>query len=62
LKPSLLQGLHINQETQATDSKGRVHIVNSYMEDGTDTNWASSRRKAVYTTGTVTWMEHGITT
>ena len=38
---------YINQETQATDSKGRVHIVNSYMEDGTDTNWASSRRKAV---------------
>lgn len=38
---------YINQETQATDSKGRVHIVNSYMEDGTDSNWASSRRKAV---------------
>jgi len=38
---------YINQETQATDSKGRVHIVNSYMTDGTDSNWASSRRKAV---------------
>ena len=38
---------YINQETQATDSKGRVHIVNSYMVDGTDSNWASSRTKAV---------------
>lgn len=38
---------YINQETQATDSKGRVHIVSSYMVDGTDSNWASSRTKAV---------------
>ncbi|MDP4276135.1 MAG: BNR repeat-containing protein [Bacteroidota bacterium] len=38
---------YINQETQATDSKGRVHIVNSYMEDGTDSNWTTSRTKAV---------------
>lgn len=38
---------YINQETQATDSKGRVHIVNSYMTGGTDSNWASSRTKAV---------------
>lgn len=38
---------YINQESQATDSKGRIHIVNSYMIDGTDSNWASSRTKAV---------------
>ena len=38
---------YINQETQTCDSKGRVHIVNSYMNDGTDSNWASSRKKAV---------------
>ncbi len=38
---------YINQETQATDSKGRVHIAVSYMEEGTDMNWASSRSKAV---------------
>lgn len=38
---------YINQESQATDSKGRVHIINSYMEEGTESNWASSRTKAV---------------
>lgn len=38
---------YINQETQATDSKGRVHIVNSYMVDGTETNWTTARTKAV---------------
>ena len=40
---------YINQESQVTDSKGRVHILNSYMPDGTgtDQNWNSSRKKAV---------------
>lgn len=38
---------YINQETQSCDSKGRVHIVNSYMDSGTDSNWSSSRSKAV---------------
>ena len=38
---------YINQETQSSDSKGRVHIVNSYMDSGTDSNWSSSRSKAV---------------
>jgi hypothetical protein len=38
---------YINQETQTCDGKGRVHIVNSYMNEGTDSNWASSRKKAV---------------
>lgn len=38
---------YINQESQATDSKGRIHIVQSYMEEGTERNWESSRKKAV---------------
>ncbi len=38
---------YINQESQATDSKGRIHILNSYMTDGTDSNWTTSRTKAV---------------
>jgi len=38
---------YINQETQSCDSKGRVHIVNSYMDSGTESNWSSSRSKAV---------------
>lgn len=38
---------YINQETQSCDSKGRVHIVNSYMDSGTDSDWSSSRSKAV---------------
>lgn len=38
---------YINQETQATDSKGRIHAVNSFIPgDETDSNWASSRKKA----------------
>lgn len=39
---------YINQETQAVDSKGRIHVVNSHipMDEGTDKNWASSRQKA----------------
>lgn len=39
---------YINQESQATDSKGQVHILNSYIEGSeTDDSWASSRAKAV---------------
>ena len=39
---------YINQESQATDSKGLVHVLNSYMEGSeTDASWASSRAKAV---------------
>lgn len=39
---------YINQESQASDSKGRVHIINSYIdESGTDSNWGTSRTKAV---------------
>lgn len=39
---------YINQETQAVDSKGHIHSVNSHIPDdgGTDANWASSRLKA----------------
>ncbi len=39
---------YINQETQAVDSKGRIHAVNSHIPDGesSDSNWASSRLKA----------------
>ena len=39
---------YINQESQSTDSKGRVHILSSYMPDGTgtDSNWDNSRTKA----------------
>lgn len=38
---------YINQETQAVDSKGRIHAVNSFIPgDETDSNWASSRKKA----------------
>jgi hypothetical protein len=39
---------YINQESQSSDSKGRVHVLNSYIPDGggTDTNWESSRKKA----------------
>ena len=39
---------YINQETQAVDSKGRIHAVNSHipMNGGTDSNWSSSRTKA----------------
>ncbi len=38
----------INQETQAVDSKGYIHAINSHIPDGmgTDTDWISSRRKA----------------
>lgn len=39
---------YINQESQATDSRGQVHILNSYIEGSeTDASWASSRAKAV---------------
>ncbi len=38
---------YINQESQTSDSKGRVHMINSYMDDGTDSNWSNSRGKAV---------------
>jgi hypothetical protein len=38
---------YINQESQCTDSKGRVHILNSYMVDGTNTDWATSRTLCV---------------
>jgi hypothetical protein len=38
---------YINQESQATDSRGQVHMLNSYIEGNeTDANWASSRAKA----------------
>lgn len=39
---------YINQETQAVDSKGRIHAVNSHIPAGQadDSNWASSRLKA----------------
>jgi hypothetical protein len=39
---------YINQESQSSDPKGRVHVLNSYIPDGggTDTNWESSRKKA----------------
>jgi hypothetical protein len=39
---------YINQESQSSDTQGRVHILNSYMPDGdgTDANWESSRTKA----------------
>ena len=38
---------YINQETQAVDSKGRIHVVNSLIPgDETDSNWSSSRNKA----------------
>ncbi|WP_455585556.1 BNR-4 repeat-containing protein [Bacteroides sp.] len=38
---------YINQETQAVDSKGRIHAVNSFIPGSeTDANWASSRKKA----------------
>jgi hypothetical protein len=38
---------YINQESQCTDSKGQVHILNSYMTDSTNTHWATSRTLAV---------------
>lgn len=39
---------YINQESQTTDTLGRVHILNSYIPVGQadDSNWASSRLKA----------------
>ncbi len=39
----------INQESQTTDSKGRIHALNSYMPDAEpdNTDWTSSRSKAV---------------
>jgi hypothetical protein len=39
---------YMNQESQSSDSKGRVHVLNSYIPDGggTDTNWDSSRKQA----------------
>lgn len=38
---------YINQETQAVDSKGRIHAVNSQIPGtATDANWTSSRTKA----------------
>ncbi|GAB1415752.1 hypothetical protein MASR2M117_11580 [Paludibacter sp.] len=38
---------YINQETQAVDSKGRIHAVNSQIPGTeTDSNWGSSRTKA----------------
>lgn len=39
---------YINQETQAVDSKGRIHAVNSHIPDGeaSDSNWGNSRLKA----------------
>ncbi|MDR1738370.1 MAG: BNR-4 repeat-containing protein [Candidatus Symbiothrix sp.] len=39
---------YINQESQSSDQQGRVHILNSYMPDGTgtDSNWDNSRLKA----------------
>ncbi len=39
---------YINQETQAVDSKGRIHAVNSHMPDevANDTDWNRSRTKA----------------
>jgi len=38
---------YINQETQAVDSKGRVHAVNSQIPGTeTDSNWGNSRIKA----------------
>ncbi|NDW19148.1 hypothetical protein D0T53_09515 [Dysgonomonas sp. 216] len=38
---------YINQESQTSDSKGRPHMINSYMDEGTDSNWSTSRTKAV---------------
>ena len=38
---------YINQETQAVDSKGRIHAVNSHIPGSeTDSNWGTSRIKA----------------
>lgn len=39
---------YINQESQTTDTLGRVHILNSYIPDSEsdDTDWDSSRLKA----------------
>ncbi len=38
---------YINQETQAVDSKGRIHAVNSHIPGSeTDSNWGTSRTKA----------------
>jgi hypothetical protein len=39
---------YINQESQSSDTQGRVHILNSYIPDGSssDSNWASSRTKS----------------
>ena len=39
---------YINQETQAVDSRGRIHVVSSHipMDEGIDKNWTSSRKKA----------------
>ncbi|MBN2165109.1 MAG: BNR-4 repeat-containing protein [Marinilabiliaceae bacterium] len=37
----------INQEGQAVDTKGRIHILQSYMKDGvTGSSWYDSRSKA----------------
>jgi hypothetical protein len=38
---------YINQESQCADSKGRIHILNSYMTDGTNTDWKTSRTLCV---------------
>jgi hypothetical protein len=42
----------INQESQAVDSKGDIHILQSYLLDGqpNNTNWMDSRQKA--------WLRH----
>jgi len=39
---------YMNQESQSSDTQGRVHILNSYIPDGggTDTDWDSSRTKS----------------
>lgn len=39
---------YINQESQTSDSKGRVHILSSYMDgDATESNWTASRTKCI---------------
>ncbi len=39
---------YINQESQASDSKGRVHILNSYIDgDATETNWTTARTQSI---------------
>ncbi|MFT3740731.1 MAG: BNR-4 repeat-containing protein [Breznakibacter sp.] len=52
----------INQESQAVDSKGKIHILQSYMLDSepNSSDWAGSRAKSylrhIYQDGNGTWQ------